>query len=70
MKENCLNSRTSGNIDMKLGPVTNLNKRNKKISEDFDEDSMLANCDVIVTSLSFLQFLANLEQSGSRVLHS
>ena len=24
IKENCYNSRTSGDIDMKLGPVTNL----------------------------------------------
>ena len=28
-KENCHNSRTSDNIDMKLGPVTKLGKRNK-----------------------------------------
>ena len=55
MKENCLNSRTSDNIDMKLGPVTNLNKRNNTVSEDFDEDSMLANCDVIVISEAVFQ---------------
>ena len=30
IKENCYNSRTSGGIDMKFGPVTKLDKRNKK----------------------------------------
>ena len=30
IKENCHNSRTSDEIDMKLGPVTKLDKRNKK----------------------------------------
>ena len=30
LKENCHNSRTSDAIDMKLGPVTKLDKRNKK----------------------------------------
>ena len=29
IKENCHNSRTSGDIDMKLGPVTKLDKENK-----------------------------------------
>ena len=29
IKENCHNSRTSDDIDMKLGPVTKLDKRNK-----------------------------------------
>ena len=30
MKENCHKSRTSDDIDMKLGPVTKVDKRNKK----------------------------------------
>ena len=29
IKENCYNSRTSDDIDMKLGPVTKLDKRNE-----------------------------------------
>ena len=49
IKENLHNSRTSDDIDMKLGPVTTLDKRNKTMS------------------LPFLQFMANLEQSGSRI---
>ena len=31
IKGNCHNSRTSDGIDMKLGPVTKLDKRNKTI---------------------------------------
>ena len=47
-KENCHNSRTSDDIDMKLGPVTKLDKRNKTTSKKFDVDVMSENCDVIV----------------------
>ena len=35
-------------IDMKLGPVTKLDKRNKATSRKFDNDVMLGNCDIIV----------------------
>ena len=45
---------------MKLGPVTKLDKRNKTTSKKLT----LTSCQKIVTSLSFLEFLANLEQSG------
>ena len=41
-------------IDMKLGPVTKLDKRNKATSQ-------------IVTSLLFFQFMAILEESRSRI---
>ena len=58
MKENCHNCRTSDDIDMKLGRVTKLDKRNKTTSK---------NCRKIVTSLSFFGFLANFEQSGGRI---
>ena len=43
---------------MKLGPVTNLDKRNKTTSKK----KMMMSCWQIVTSLSFFQFMANLEQ--------
>ena len=33
---------------MKLGPVAKLRKRNNATSKTFDDDVMLANCDVIV----------------------
>ena len=47
-------SRTS-DIDMKLGRVTKLDKKNKTTSKNF------------LTSLQFFQFMANLEHSGSRI---
>ena len=58
IKENCHNSRTSGDIDMKLGPVTKLEKRNKATSKNFDYDVMSGNCDIIVIFYIFGQFRA------------
>ena len=49
---------------MKHGPVTKLDKKNKTTSKNL----MLTSCRKIVTSLSFFGFLANLEQSGGRIL--
>ena len=34
-------------MEMKLGPVTEINMRNKTTSTKFEEDVMSANCDVI-----------------------
>ena len=48
---------------MKLGSVTKLDKRKETKSKKFDEDFISE----IVTSLSFFQFTANLEQSRSRI---
>ena len=48
IKVNCHNSRTRDDIDIKLGPVTKLDKRNKTTSKKYDEDVMSANLDVIV----------------------
>ena len=56
IKENCLNSRTSHDIDMKLGPVTKRENRNETTSKNFDVDVMLRNCDVIVIFRIFGQF--------------
>ena len=41
---------------LKLGPVTNLVKRNKRISKKPDNDIILKNCDVIVIFLIYDQF--------------
>ena len=49
---------------MKLGPVTKRDNRNKEISK---KKLTIASCQQIVTSLSFFKFMANLEQSGSRI---
>ena len=52
MKENCHNFRTCYDIDMKLGPVTKLDKRNKTTSKNLKMKS----CRQIVTPLPFFQF--------------
>ena len=57
IKRNYHKSWTSDGIDMKLGQVAKLDKENKITSKKIDETS----CWKIVTSLSFLQFTANLE---------
>ena len=43
---------------MKLAPVTKLDKRNKTTFKEFDDDTMLANCDVIVIFSIYGQFRA------------
>ena len=48
---------------MKLGPVYKIDKRNKTTSKRL----MMTSCRKIVTSLSFIGFLANLEQSGGQI---
>ena len=62
-KRNCHNSRTSHDIVMKLWPVTKLDKRNKTTSNFLTMTSYRK----IVTSLSIFLFMANLDQSGSRI---
>ena len=50
--------------DIKLGPVTKLYKRNKRMSKIL----MMTSVQKIVTSLQVFQFMANLEQSVSQIL--
>ena len=57
IKENCHNSRTSDDIDMKLGPITELDKRNEVTSKKLTMTSFWQ----IVTSLLFFRFIGNLE---------
>ena len=49
---------------MKLGPVTKLNKGNMATSKT---KFTMTSCRQIVTPLSFFRFVANFEQSGSRI---
>ena len=55
--ENCHNSRSSDDVDMKLGPVTKIDKTNKTASKKFKDDVMSRNCDITV----IFQFLTNPE---------
>ena len=66
IKENCHNSRTSDDVDMKLVSETELDKRNKKKTSKNDNDVMSENCDVTDIFL----ILANLKQSGDRMLET
>ena len=43
LQKSCHNSRTTNDIDMKIGPVTKLGKRNKATSEKLDDDVLSAN---------------------------
>ena len=61
--KNCPNSRTINDIDMKIGPITKIDKRNTATSKNITMTSSRQ----ILTSLSFFQFMANLEQSGSQI---
>ena len=49
-------------MDMKLGPVPKLDKRNKP-----QKNLTMTSCRKIVTSLSFFRFSANLEQFGGQI---
>ena len=61
---NCHNSKTSRDIDMKLGPVTKLDKRTTTTSKNLTMMSFQQ----IVTIFSFLQFMAKLQSSRSQIL--
>ena len=63
MKENCHKVGTSDDFEMKFRPVLELDKRNKTPSKDMTSTSCLK----IMTSLSFFQFMSNLEESGSLI---
>ena len=56
INENCHNSRTSDDIDMKHGPVTKLYKRNKTTAKKFDGDVMSEICNLIVFFPIYGQF--------------
>ena len=66
IKENCYNSRTSDDIDMRYGSVTKLDKRNKTTSKKFDDDVMSKNCDVIVIFPIYGQFGAIRKSDSGR----
>ena len=61
IKRNCHNSRTNDDIDMKLGTITKLDKKNKTVVKKLT----MTSCRKTVTSLLFFEFTANLEQYGT-----
>ena len=60
IEENCDNSRTNNDIDVKLGPVTKLEKKTRQYQKS--DDGVISE---FVTSLSFFGFITNLEQFES-----
>ena len=58
IKRNCYNSRNTDDNDMKLGPVTKLDKINKATSRILGDDVISQNYDVIVIFLIYDQFRA------------
>ena len=56
INENCHNFRTSHDTDIKLGPVTKLDKKNAATATKIDDDVMSANCHVIVFFPIYGQF--------------
>ena len=51
---------------MKVGPLTKLVNRNKKISKKIDDSVKSANCEVV----AIFQFMTNLEHSGSQITNA
>ena len=68
IKENCHNSRTSDNIDLKLRQVTRIGKRNTTTSKKIDKDFMPANCDVIVICPNYGKFGAIQKPDSGRIV--
>ena len=64
VNENFNDSRISNDIDMKLGPVTKLDKRNTTRLKNL----AIRSFQEIVTSLLFFRFMTTLEQSESWIL--
>ena len=64
IKENCHNSRTSNDIDMKLGPVTIIAKTNKTTSKKIDDDLMSENCDTNVSRTGGVNLTPHLKKNS------
>ena len=60
INKNCRNSRTNHDIDMIVGPVTKLYKRNITVKK-----SIMMSCQQIVTSLPFFWFITTLHPPQS-----
>ena len=56
IKENCHNSRTNDDVEIKLGPATRVDKINKTTNKIFGDDLMSENCDVNTIFTIYDQF--------------
>ena len=69
IKENCHNSRTSHDIDMKLGPVTKTDNGNTSTSRKFYYDVMSGNCDVLIFFPIYGQLAAIRKPDSGRMVY-
>ena len=69
INKNCHNSRTSLNIDMKLGLVTKLDKKNTATLKKINNDVMSVNCDVIVFFPILDQFATIRKPDSGRMVY-
>ena len=65
---NCRNSLTNDDIDIKFGPVTRLDKRNKTKSKKFDDGVMSENCGAIAIVPIYGQFGAIRKPDSGRIV--
>ena len=68
INQNCLNSRTSIDVDIKLGQVTKTDMRNWATSKIFDDDFMSINCDTFFISPVYDQFLKTWKPNSEHVV--
>ena len=68
INENYHNSRASHDIDMKLWPVTKLNKRNTATSKKIDDGVLLVGFNVIIIFLIYGQFGAIRRPDSGRMV--
>ena len=54
---------------MKLGPVTKLDKSNKEVLKNLDDDVMSADCEVIVFFSIYCQFAAIPKPNSGRIIY-
>ena len=68
IKENCHSSRPKDDIDIKLRPVTKLDKKNKTKSKEIDNDVILVDCDDIIIFSVYGQFEAIQKPVSRRIV--
>ena len=56
-------------MDLKLGPVSKLDKRNKTTSKKIDDDVMSANCNIILIFQIYGQFGAIQNLDSGRIVY-
>ena len=69
INENYSNSKANNDIDIKLGSLTKLDKRNTAASKKFDDDIMSTKCDVFVIFQFCAQFGAIRKPGCGNMVH-